>query len=802
MRDLGLDFRHAVRVLRAAPASTLSAIATLALGVGLTTSIFSVVNGVVLRPLPFPHEDQLVNVCERSPKMPKDWCGISPPDLEDLADRSHSFEALGLGRGWPYHLFTAGGAEGVDGGLATPGLFKALGAKAERGRLIEDADLIGRASSVALVSHEMWQSRFASRPDIIGLVVQLDGDPVTIVGVIEPGFAPPLIGARELWRPLHINPRDEHNREWSGFTGFERLREGVTIDAAKRELDGIATQLRAEHFSSIQGWRMDMVSTRDIVIGNVRPMLFMFLGAVLVVLLIGCANVANLLLARASSRGMEMALRAALGASPGRIARGLLTESMILALVGGGAGVLLSLGATKMFKVLAPPNLPRIDEVAVDGRVLAFALVLAVSTTFVFGLVPAIRGSRVDLAKSLREGGRGSGKSKSKFGSILVGTELALAVALVASAGLLTRSFVTLMSWRPGFEQEHLLIFNLFVPDTKYKGEAAVASLWRRMEPELASIPGVVSVATGSAGPLFGGRETYEMEIEHAGIRSREAVRWYDASPDYFATFGIPIVRGRPLLETDNSLDGPFPGVINETAAKRLWPNEDPLGKTLTFTMGKDRVLFTVVGVARDVSSMRPDEPVEPQLWWSNRQLPRVFTYFIIRSKVPPASLAATIRSRVRAFDKDFDPQNFTTLPERMHRQLTTPRFTMLLVAIFGLAALFFAAIGTYGLLSYFVSQRTREIGIRLALGAAPSRILGSIVRGGLALALPGIASGLLLTLLAGRVMRSLVVGVSVSDPLTLIGASIVLLLVATAACFLPAWKASRVDPAVTLSAE
>jgi len=800
MSDLRLDLRDAWRALRASLPSTISAVATLALGIGMTTSIFSVVNGVVLRPLPFPHEDRLVTLCEQYPGATPDWCSISPPNVEDIAARSRAIEAIGIGREWPYHLDTPSGAQSIAGGLASPGLFRALGVKAELGRLIEAADLIGRESAVALLTHETWQTRFGGRPDIVGQVIRLDGQPVTVVGVIEPGFDLPRVGRQEIWRPLHINPRDERNRDWRGFVAFGRLREGVSIDAARRELADIANSLRADHFATTPNWGISMISTRDLVIGSARPMLYLFLGAVVAVLLIGCANVANLLLARSATRAREMGVRAALGAGPGRIVRALLVESFLLALAGGALGVALAAGATRAFKTLAPPGIPRVADVVIDGRVLLFALGLAVATTFVFGLVPALRSARTNLAQALREAGRGSGAGRGRLSAAIVVAELALAVVLVASGGLLTRSFVGLAEWRPGFEQDHLLTFSMFAPEASYAQAADVARLLGQVEREVGAIPGVTAVASASAGPLFGGRETWEMDVGD-GIAPRASVRWFDASPGYFATFGVPIVRGRALAETDVR-GGPLVGVVNETLARRFWPNEDPLGKTLTFGVGSDRAVFRVVGVARDIPPIRSDEPIEPQLYWSNRQLPRPFSYFIVRSAVPPASLTSAIRARVKSIDRDLEARSITTMPEHVRRALTTPRFTMVLVTSFGLAALVFAAIGTYGLMSYVAARRTREIGIRLALGALPRQILGTMVGSGLTFAAAGIVLGIVATFAVGRLLRTQLVGVSAADPLTLAASALVLLVVAAAACAIPAWRASRVDPVSTLSAE
>jgi predicted permease len=484
-----------------------------------------------------------------------------------------------------------------------------------------------------------------------------------------------------------------------------------------------------------------------------------------------------------------------------RIVRALLVEAFILAGTGAVCGIAVAIGASRAFKALAPSGVPRINEVRVDGRVLLFAAGLAVACTIVFGLVPSLRAARVDLAHALHEGGRTGTHRRGRMGAALVVLELALAVTLVATAGLLSRTFAVLNSWQPGFEQTHLLTFTLFAPTAKYSTKATVGGLWTRVEREILAVPGVVEVGTASAGPLFGGRETWEMESERRGERFTASVRWSDVSPSYFTALGVPLVRGRSLSETDKP-DEPLVGLVNESLARGFWPNEDPLGKTLVFIHGTDRAEFRVVGIVRDVPPVRPDSPVEPQLYWSNRQLPRPFTFVIVRTAVAPASVTKAIRSRVRAIDRDLDPRSVRAMPELMASELKRPRFTMLLVIAFGGAALLLAAIGTYSVLSFVVSQRTREIGIRLALGAQRRSIIGDVVSSGFGLVGAGLALGLGGALVASRALRGLVAGISLTDPVTLAATSIILILVAAAACTLPAWRASRVDPVTALRAE
>jgi putative ABC transport system permease protein len=798
MRNMLADVRYALRSLLAQRTLSITAILTLALGIGLTTAIFGVVNGIVLRPLAFPNADRLITICEQYPGASADWCSISPPNVEDIATRSRSIAAIGIARSWPYHLGTVRGTEGINGGLATPELFAALGVHAQLGRLIERADLIGRESSVALLTDEMWQARFGRAHDVIGRVLYLDGFAVTIVGVLPAGFALPQYPGVVLWRPLHINPRDETHRDWRGFVAYGRLAPGMSIEMARRELAGIATELRREHFSATAYWGLTMTSLQDLVVGQVRPVLFVFLGAVFLVLLVACANVANLLLARAGTRAAEMALRSALGASRWRVVRGLLVESLVLALAATVLGVILAIWGTSAFVAGAPPSIPRIADVRIDGRVLALALALSILTTLLFGLAPALRAARTDVAQALRESGRGSRRSGG-LGRLLVMTELAVALTLTVSAGLLARSFAARASWRPGFEREHLLTFALFAPSEKFGAGAGIAALWNRIENELQSLPGVIAVGSASAGPLFGGEETDDARFDGASGPARAPVRWFDVSPGFFHTLGVPIVRGRNLSESDR-IESPRVALVNEALAQRLWPSESPLGKRLS--LFDARLTLEVVGVVRDVPLPVPDQPLQSEVYWSNRQEPRAYSYFIVRTAVPPASLASSIRDRLRAIDRDLDATSLQSMPQLMQHELRTPRFQTFLLLTFSAAALALAAIGTYGLFAYAVTARTRELGIRIALGAQPRQILAAVMGDAFKLAALGIIVGTGCVLVLGRALRGMIVGVSPFDPLSIAGSAVLLLAVAAVACLGPARRASSVDPAVTLSAE
>jgi predicted permease len=802
MRHFLADIRYALRALRAQPTFSVTAILTLALGIGVTTTMFGVVNGIVLKPLPFPDADRLVTICTHLPGNSSDWCSISPPNAADIAARSRSIAEIGVARSDYMHMKTSTRSVGVNGGIATPGMFRALGARAQRGRLLEESDLLGRASDVAVLTHELWQTEFSGDPNVVGRSVLLDGHPTTIVGVLDSAFAPPQLRYVKLWRTLDFSPTDETNRNWPGFVAYAHLKPGVSVQQASAELTGITAQLRREHFTTMEGWDLSMRSLQDLVVGRVRPILLILLAAVSLVLLIACANVANLLLARSAARGHEIVLRAALGAARRRIVSSLLAESFVLALAGAALGVAMAMGGTAAFRKFAPESIPRIQNVHVDMRVLGFALLLAVLTTVVFGLVPALRAARVDLATSIRESGRAASHRRSRLGTLLVGAELALGLVLVSGAALLIRAFSETAHWNPGFEREHLLTFSLFANQDKYKGDRAIAQLWADVETRLHEIPGVIATGTTSAGPLFGGGDgSAQLTLVGKPTPPQAAAAWYNVSPGYFTALGLPIVRGRDLDPRD-SLGTLRAVLVNETFARRYWQGENPVGKRFTLTISHEPVDAVVIGLVKDVAPITPGVAVDPQVYWSDRALPRGFSYFLVRTAVPPLSIVPSIRVRLSQLDENLEPSNVNSMPELIDDQLTTPRFDMLLLVTFAIAALALAAVGTYGLFAYAVSLRTRELGIRIALGASPVRIMVALLRDSLLVAGAAIVLGLVGAIQLARVVQDRVPGVSGADFRILLPSALVLLVVALVASLIPARRAGTVDPVVTLTAE
>jgi putative ABC transport system permease protein len=803
MRALVSDVRLAVRSLAKHRTVTVVAVATVALSIGVTTAVFSVVNGVVLRPLPFTSADRLVALCEVDRGETTDWCGASVPDVYDVAERVPDIAVAGVARSWPFMMRTTDGTENVRGGLASAEAFEALGIAPLAGRLIAPDDIGTNWRRVVVLGYDFWRMRFGARRDVIGQSITLDEEPHTIIGVLPPDARLPQLETVDLWRPVHVSPRDEERRDWHGFLAFARLRDGASLEQTRRDVAAVAADIQRQHFPTQAGWTIQVKPWLDVLVGSVRRTMYIFLGAVGFVLLIGCANVANLLLARSTVRQREMALRTALGATRVSLVRAMLVESFVLAIAGAVAGLLLAWWASHAFVALAPAGIPRIDQVGLDPSVLIFTIGLSVLTTLLVGAAPAFRTTHVNVHTTLSEGGRSgtSGRAATRLGSILIVTEIALAVILVTGAGLLGRTFTTLMSWRPGFEQQHLLTAWALASTGKYPTRQQYVALFARAEDELRTIPSVVSVGTGSAGPLFGGDGDGLFTIDGrtpATGAPRQAAFWFDISPSYFRTIGLPIIRGRDISDRDAE-DAPLVAVVNEAFVRR-YLGAEPLGRRIH--MIEHDADFTVVGVVRDVPPVRPGDDVQPQIFWSNRQVPRPATYFLVRTTGDPANVSSAIRARLHDVDPDIHVSRIRTVREWLSLELVRPRFSAVLLTTFGVLALVLAAIGTYGLIAYAVVQRTREIGIRMALGARPRAIVGEVLGRGMTLAALGVGLGFIGALVLTRLIRGMLAGVSANDPLSFGVGAALLIGGAALACVLPARRASRVDPVVALRAD
>lgn len=793
MHEILNEIRFGLRQLRRRPTFTAAAVATLALGIGVTVAMFSVVDGVLLRPLPFREPDRLVTICETNESVAQ-FCVASPPNVTDWAEQSHLLEVIGLGRDWPFAMRGAGGTVGVEGGLATPDLFRALGVKAALGRLFDAADQ-AELRQVAILSHAQWMAAGGDSA-IVGRSLILDGRTYEVVGVLPAGVAVPELEEVAVWVPLPFDPRSETNRRWRGFKVIGRLAAGATAEAARDDLAAVQRRIALAHPETNRGWGVTVVPTLERVVGGVRTTLLVFLAAAAILLLVACANVTSLLVARGVERRREFAVRAAIGAAPWRLLRLVLIESLLLGLLGGSLGLLLAAWLTDAFLALAPPGLPRVGAIHWDARVVAFAMLFVGVASLLAGAGPALRAMRVDLSDAMKRG-RAPGHDRWALSvrRSLVATEVALAFVLATGAGLLTRNFVRYLEWRPGFERGHLLTFWVLASTGSYPDRAHVQALFERITADMRSIPGVLGAGTASSGPLFGGVETGEFLSDADTV----AARYADVSPDYFRTIGIGLLRGRWLTEADRQ-GAPDVALVNETMARRLWPGRDPIGQRVR---DKDaREAMEVVGVVADVPSLVPGRPSEAEIYWPFAQSPRWASYVVLRTAGTPIAVAREVRARLGGVDPDLEAANLMTMNERVEGRLRRPRFTMLLIGIFAFVALLLAGVGTYGVVAATVASRTREIGVRVALGASVGNVVGMVLGQGMAMAAAGLVAGAGVALILTRLMRSLIYGVVATDPLTWSAVAVLVLAVTATACFVPARRAGMVDPNEALREE
>jgi predicted permease len=806
VQNFRVDARHTLRALRRNPVFAVVSILTLALGIGANSAIFSVVNGILLRRLPYPEADRLVSICETMPDEAGGCRTASTPNVADWAERSRSFDGIGVYRWWGHVMEMGEEAEAVNSLIATPEFFEIMRYRPAVGRLFLAEDQVEGNRQVAVLDHDFWQTRFGGDPEIVGRSLTLSGAPYQVIGVLDSGEKPPSASGErgsDVWLPLHFDPRESERRNWRGFYAVGRLGPGATLEVARQELAAIRLGLIQEHPVDNAEWGLQLTTLRDRVVGHVRPTLLFFLGAVGLVLLITCANIANLILARMSSRETELGVRTALGADTPRLAGLLLNEGLILAVLGSGVGLFLAWVGTPLFLALAPAGIPRLHEVGMDWPVLAFTAGLGVFATLLFALAPLVRASRISPMLALR-GGR-HGKARSALGGanrLLVVSEVALALTLLVGAGLLTRSFASFFRWEPGIDREHILATSVTATTSEYRGDSdAVLQLYRTLEEQLEALPGVRAVGRASAGPLFGGWEPDQIHPgEQAGeTGSGRPVRWYDIGPGYFESLGVPIRAGRDFQLNDD-MAAPRVALVNESLANRLWPGESPLGKTVWLEMHE--IAHEVVGVVADIPPLDPDAPVESEIFWPQAQYTRPVSYFVIRTEGDPSNLAAVVVDRMKEIEPKLQVGTVWNYDELLGRRLVQPRFNMLLIAIFSGVALLLAAVGIYGVVSRSVAARTREIGIRIALGAPRKKVLSEVVGGSMALTGVGVGLGLILAFVLTRFIRSLLHGVVSSDPLTYSAVALTLLGVAFLASLLPALSASRVDPMTSLRQE
>ena len=809
------DLRYGWRMLRKAPGFTAVAIITLALGIGATTAIFSVINGVLLRPLPYKAPDQLVMVWGNLYREGLEQMNASPPEFLDYQAAGQAFEQFAAYH-WQGFNFTGGNQPvRVVGAKATASLFPLLGVSPELGRTFsEDEDRPGN-DRVAVISHRLWQQRFGAEANIIGKTAQLDGKPFTIIGVMPAAFQYPYKDIA-VWVPMAFAAEDlqESERGSHGLDVIARLKPGATIEQAQAEMNTIAAHVAEAHKDMYpKGFGIQLVSLHEQTVGDIRPALLVLLGAVGFVLLTACANVANLLLARASTRRREMALRAALGASRGRLMRQLLSESLLLAMAGGALGLLLALWAGKALVALAPGDIPRVQEVGIDSRALLFALLVSLTTGLLFGLAPALQASLLDLNDALKSGGRSSGDGTrgKRLRRLLVIAEVALALTLSVGAGLMIKSFLNLSQVSPGFDARNALSARIVLTPEKYAEPERKRGFFDQLLERVQALPGVQSAGVVSALPLSGYSNDRGFIIEgRQGMQGlpgdvQPTSDYVVASTSYFQTMGIPVVQGRGLQESDAGAD--LNVVVNEAFARRFFAEDGALGKRIKVGgLQSPFPWLTVVGVVGDVRHKGLDKDVKPEMYVPYRQRrmpawPVGAMYLVVRGG-DTESLLEGVREQLRALDPDQPLANIETMGQRLGESVSERRFNMLLLGLFAALALTLAVVGLYGVMSYAVTERTQEIGIRMALGAEAGDVLRLIITEGGRVALLGVAAGVLASLALTRLMKSLLFGTSATDPLTFAGVALLLIAVSLLACYLPARRAAKVNPIVALRYE
>jgi putative ABC transport system permease protein len=809
------DLRYGARMLLKSPGFTLIAVVTLALGIGANTAIFSLVNSILLRQLPFRQPEQLVWVDSRrlaSGKYP-----FTLPDFIDYRDQNQSLSGIAAYATWSANLTDQGEPEQLQGLRISANAFELLGVEAVAGRVLAPGDDAPGQQYVAVLSYGLWRRRFGADPQLVGKKLILNGASYTVVGVLPPQFFFPIrIREAELAVPLapDADPLRGVRTSTNFLRALGRLKPGVTREQAEADLTAVAQRLRQQYpVANRQKLGVTLSPLHEEVVGDFRLALWVLLGAVGVVLLITCVNLANLTLARATGRRREMAIRAALGATRRRLVQQLATESLLLALFGAGLGLLLAFYGIDLLLALSPATLPRTGEVGIDFRVLGFTLALSLLAGALFGLAPAWQATRVVLNEELKGSGRGAsgGKRQNRARSLLVVSEIALSVVLLAGAGLLIKSFLRLQAVNPGFEAENALAIRLSLPKAQYSNRAAVTAFYEKLRPRLESLPGVEAVGFVSALPLSGTLFSIPFTIEGRATSPDEAHRadYRAVDAGYFRALKIPLIAGREFNERD-AAETPPVALISQNLARRHWPQGSPLGARLHINDNNQGPRpVEVVGVVGDVKHLSLDGEPAPHIylpvhqahedgvvWLTNTQ------YWLLRTTVDPLSLSAAARREIQAVDRNAPASNIRTMEQYLAASVAPRRFNLRLLTIFAAAALILAATGLYGVISYGVAQRKRELGIRVALGARPGAVLKLVIGQGMALAVMGVALGLVAALALTRLMEGLLFGVSATDPLTFIVIALMLTLVALMACYIPARRATKVDPLVALNHE
>ncbi|HKP84165.1 MAG TPA: ABC transporter permease [Pyrinomonadaceae bacterium] len=814
MNTLLQDIRFGLRMLLKSPSVSIVATIALALGIGANTAIFSVVNAVLLRPLPFPEPESLVSLYESDTQHASWlWGSHSYPNFMDMRAQNTTLERVSSFRSASFVMTGRGEPARLQGLVATADLFPLLGVAPVLGRTFHPDEDKPSTTRVAILSHALFQKRFNSDPSIVNQAITLDGLSFVVVGVMPPSFEFPIQNDPvEVWTT--ISGDASGNSPVTAARGAHflnvigRLKPGVTPEQAQAELTAIGARLEQQYPDTNTHKSIHLVSALTALVDDVRPALLIMLGAVACVLLIACANVANLLLARATSRHKEMAIRTALGASRMRVIRQLLTESVMLSILGGAVGLLLAVWWSDLLVALGKEDIPRAVHVGLDWRVLGFTLGLSLLTGLIFGLAPAFHSSKSELVESLKEGGRGTseGARRNRVRNMLVVTELAIAVMLLVGAGLLIKSLWRLRNVNSGLQAQNVLTFNLGLPDIKYNRDRQT-QFFIDLKSRLESMPGVQSASTIYPLPLSGNHYSISFEIDGRPMPPKDHPNadFFTTGTGYFRTMGIPIIKGRDFNDRDKHGSPPVI-IITETFAKQYFPNEDPIGKRIkpginTYE-GEDSVMREVVGVAGNVRNSSLNREARAAYYVPHTQVPFSDMVAVVKTVGEPHSLISGVTKEVAAMDADIPLFGVKTMEEYLSTSVAAPRFNTTLLSIFAAVALVLTVVGLYGVMSYSVAQRTNEIGIRLALGAQPRDVLLMIVKQGSTLILLGLGIGLLGAYLATKLIASLLFGVTAKDPFTFAAVAAALALVGLMACYIPALRATKVDPMEALRCE
>jgi putative ABC transport system permease protein len=814
MDTLLQDLRYSLRRLAKSPAFTAIVVLTLALGIGANTAIFSAVNAVLLRPLPYRESHRLVTIEHLYPSLDLE-APVSVPGFLDYKRKSRSFETMAVQTGWQANLTGVDEPVRMQGQRVTGEFFTTLQVPALLGRTLQPGEDAPGRERVAVLSYDGWRRIFGGAPDIVGRSLSLNGESYEVVGVMPSGFRDFFNRNAELWAPLVFQPDQmtDENRTSEFLNLVARMRPGVPVEQAAGEMRTMAEQLKRDYTDNYPpDWSLLVTPLGVQATGNVRPALLVLLGAVGFVLLIACANVANLLLARAATRSKEIAVRTALGATRERLLRQLLTESLLVSLAGGAVGLLLAYAGVRALGAADVGNLPRADEIGIDGTVMLFTLFVSLLAGVLFGLAPAVHTAATDLHGALKEGGRGTTADRGSHAlrRSLVVTEVALALTLLTGAGLLLKSFARLQQVDPGFDPGNLLTFNLSLPEIRYPNDTAQTAFFDQVLPAIAGVPGVVGVGGTSVMPFGGSWATGSFDIEGYQPPENQPGPWGDirvVSPGFFEALRIPLLRGRYLTDEDRGGTREV-AVIDQEFVRRYWPTENPIGKRFTFgppdgvTDTTQNRWIEVVGVVGHAAHEGLDADPRIQLYLSYRQTALPFMALAVRTQGDPERYVNLVREAVRSVDPDQPISNIAPMDELLSRSVGQRRLSVMLLSLFSGIALVLASVGIYGVMSYSVTQRSRELGVRIALGADRAEVLRLVLRQGMGLAVAGIGIGLAAALALTRLIESQLYGITATDPATFVLVAAVLASTALLANLIPAIRATRLDPARVLREE